>query len=73
MEEYFKIRSYGYGELAQMYFPNIAKNSATVQFRRWIRVNTNLQNQLNISGFKIGQKLLTPKQVELIINSFGEP
>ena len=73
MEDDFKIRSYGYGELAQMYFQNIAENSTTVQFRRWIRVNINLQNQLNISGFKSGQNLLIPKQVELIINSFGEP
>jgi Domain of unknown function (DUF4248) len=58
MEENFKIRSFGYGKLAQMYFPNIAKNIATVQFRRWIRVNISLQNQLNISGFKIGQKTI---------------
>ncbi len=73
MDDKFKIKSYGYGELAQMYFPTIAKQSATVQFRRWIRINNKLLDELNLAGFKRYQKMLTPKQVEIIIRHIGEP
>jgi hypothetical protein len=73
MDDKFKIKSYGYGELAQLYFPTIAKQSATVQFRRWIRINNNLLDELNLAGFKRYQKMLTPKQVEIIIKYIGEP
>lgn len=72
-EEKFKVRAFGYGELAQIYFPQITKQSATVQFRRWIRINEDLQKELKASGFKRFQKLLTPKQVEIIIKFIGEP
>lgn len=73
MEDKFKIKSYGYGELAQMYFPQITKQSATIQFRRWIRLNEKLQDALISSGHRRWQKLLTPKQVEIIIHYIGEP
>lgn len=73
MEEKFRIRSYGYGELAQMYFPTITKQSATVQFRRWIRINNKLLDELTLAGFKRYQKMLTPKQVEIIVRYIGEP
>jgi hypothetical protein len=72
-EETFKVRAYGYGELAQLYFPNITKQSASVQFRRWIVLNTKLQNELMKIGFKPGLRLLTPKQVKLIVDYLGEP
>jgi hypothetical protein len=73
MEEKFRIKSYGYGELAQLYFPNISKQSATVQFRRWIRLNFYLQTELMESGHRKFQKILTPKQVEIIVKFIGEP
>ena len=73
MEDKFKIKSYGYGELAQMYFPTITKQSATVQFRRWIRINNKLLDELSLAGFKRYQKMLTPKQVEIIVRYIGEP
>ncbi len=73
MDDKFKIKSYGYGELAQMYFPTITKQSATVQFRRWIRINNKLLDELGLAGFKRYQKMLTPKQVEIIIRHIGEP
>lgn len=73
MEEKFKIRSYGYGELAQLYFPNISKKSATWQFRRWIVSDNNLCRSLKFTGYKKGARLLKPSQVKLIIDTFGEP
>jgi hypothetical protein len=73
MEKEFIIRSYGYGELAQLYFPDISKKSASNQFRKWIRLNKSLQNELGVTGFCPGQKILTPKQVEVLIRAIGSP
>jgi len=73
MDDKFKIKSYGYGELAQMYFPSISKKSAAAQLRRWIRSSTTVLPMLEKLGYKIGNRLLTPAQVELIVNEFGEP
>ena len=71
--ESFKVRAYGYGELAQLYFPQISKQSATIQLRRWLRNNCRLLNELEKTGFKKFQKILTPKQVQIIILFLGEP
>lgn len=73
MEDKFKIKSYGYGELALLYFPNNTPKSASVQLRTWIRLNEKLKNELKESGFATGKKILTPKQVEIIIKFIGEP
>jgi len=56
-----------------MYFPNISKKSASIQLSRWLKINVELNKNLSVYGFKNGQKLLTPKQVELIVNYLGEP
>lgn len=73
MEEKFRIRSYGYGELAQLYFPNIAKKSATWQLRIWIVSSVLLCEKLEAVGYVKGKRLLTPIQVKLIVGEFGEP
>lgn len=73
MEEQFKIKSYGYGELALLYFPNSTKKSASVQLARWVRQNEFLKKQLTDSGFKPGRRILTPKQVEIFVKIFGQP
>ena len=73
MDEQFKIKSYGYGELALLYFPNSTKKSASVQMRRWLRQNESLKKQLKDSGFRPGLKLLTPKQVKILVDFLGEP
>lgn len=73
MQSTFKLRSYGYSELAQLYFPHITKKSASVQLRRWLILNKKLNASLEETGFVPGQKLLTPKQVGLILEYLGEP
>jgi hypothetical protein len=73
MDRQFKIKSYGYGELALLYFPKSTKKSASVQLRRWILHNNKLQFDLLESGYKKGQRLITPKQVEILITYLGEP
>jgi len=73
MKEHFPIRTYGYCELAQLYFPNVAKKSASVQLRRWIVINKKLTTELLDAGFKPGQRIFTPKQIVILINRIGEP
>jgi hypothetical protein len=73
MEKEFIIRSYGYCELAMLYFPNSTKKSASAQFGRWIRQNESLKLQLAEAGFKKGRRILTPKQVDLLVNILGSP
>ena len=72
-EKAFVLRSYGYGELALLYFPNSTKKSATTQLRRWIRRNDVLRRTLVQLGFTDRQRILTPRQVEEIIKFVGEP
>jgi hypothetical protein len=72
-EKGFVLRSYGYGELALLYFPNSTKKSATTQLRRWKRRNLELRSTLAQLGFADRQRILTPRQVEEIIKFVGEP
>jgi hypothetical protein len=73
MEETFKIRAYGYCELAQLYFPNISKKSASAQLRRWIQASSTVLPMLENIGYKPGIRLFTPAHVKVIVNEFGEP
>lgn len=73
MEEKFRIRSYGFGELAQLYFPTITKKSASAQLRRWIKLSKTVMSELENFGYKPGIRLLTPAHVKVIVNEFGEP
>jgi hypothetical protein len=73
MEEKFRIRSYGFGELAQLYFPTITKKSASAQLRRWIKLSKTVMSELENYGYKPGIRLLTPAHVKVIVNEFGEP
>lgn len=72
-EEKFKVRAFGYGELAQLYFPNISKKSASAQLRRWIKLSSNVLPMLQTLGYKPGNRLLTPAHVKVIVDEFGEP
>ena len=73
MDGQFKIRSYGYGELALLYFPKSTKKSASTQLGRWIRQNNNLKKQLEELGYKLRRKIFTPSQVRIIVELLGEP
>jgi hypothetical protein len=73
MQEKFRIKSYGYGELAQLYFPNISKKSASAQLRRWIKLSETVLPMLQNLGYKPGIRILTPAHVKVIVDEFGEP
>lgn len=72
MKEHFSIRIHGNCELAQLYFPYVAMKSASVQLRRWIILNKELEKDSIDAGFKLGYRIFTPKQVEIVIDRAGE-
>lgn len=71
--ETFKIRSYGFQEIAQLYLPNIQPRSASTRLKAWIEKNKSLSEQLNKVGFVKGCRVLTPEMVKVIIRFIGEP
>jgi hypothetical protein len=73
MEKQFEIRTYGFNELAQLYFPNITPKSASQMFGVWIKTNTNLSKCLQQQNWKKGLRYLTPKQVKTIISHLDPP
>lgn len=56
-----------------MYFPGSASQSASVQLRRWIKLNKLLTEALAETGLVSRQRILTPRQVELIFKHLGVP
>ncbi len=72
-ETTFRITTYGFGELAQMYLPHIKSKSASARLSAWIKYNLPLQEALTRAGYKKGMKVLTPIMVGEITNYFGIP
>lgn len=66
-------RAWGYQELAMRYFPFVKPHSATNQLRRWIMHSPGLQSKLSACHYNTGQKILTPRQVQCIVEHLGEP
>lgn len=66
-------RSYGFKELAVLYFPNIAPASASIRLKQWIKDDTELLEALQETNYQLSNRILTPKQKELITISFGSP
>lgn len=73
MEDNFKIRSYGFQELATLYLPNIQPRSASARLKIWITRNKSLVENLRDRGWVPGCKVLTPEMVRSIVNALGEP
>lgn len=71
--ETFKIRSYGFQELAQHYLPYIQPRSASARLKAWIRRNKKLSDRLDQVGFMKGCRVLTPEMVKIIVGMIGEP
>ena len=69
----FKIRSYGLQELAQLYAPDLTPESATKRLSIWMRHNHQLWDELLEAGWKPGNRVLTPLQVQVILRYLGEP
>lgn len=66
-------RSYGFKELAVLYFPNIAPASASIRLKAWIKDCPELLEALNETHYHLTARVLTPRQSDLIARAFGSP
>jgi len=73
MEKLFEFRTYSFNELAQLYFPNVTKHSATKMFKIWINSSSTLLENLERLDWKKNAKNLTPKQVKVLVEHFDQP
>lgn len=70
----FKIRQYGRTELAQIYFPDIASESAWKKLRRYMEHHPSLMGDLCMAGYDAAQqRFFTPLQVKIIADAIGAP
>ncbi len=69
----FRIKAYGLQELGQMYFPDSAPRSASSQLKKWINHNGKLLSELTEVGYYNGQRILTPKQVRIVVKHLDPP
>ena len=69
-ETTFRIRPYSKRELARLYFPKTANiDSAVSNLRR----NSEVMEKLHAAGYRTHNKIFTPKQVRIMVETFGEP
>ncbi|MCD8031148.1 MAG: DUF4248 domain-containing protein [Bacteroides sp.] len=69
----FTVKSYGFQEFASFYCPYIKPTSAAKRLKRWIRLHPSLQDELIRAGWRRGNRLFTPLQVETLVRHFGVP
>lgn len=69
----FKTRAYGWQELAILYAPDLTPESAAKRLTAWVNVNPALPQALKVVGWRKGQRVLTPLQVQTIVDYIGEP
>ena len=73
-ETTFRIRPYSKRELARLYFPKTANiDSAVSNLRLWIRRNSEVMENPHAAGYRTHNKIFTPKQVRIMVETFGEP
>ena len=69
----FEIKSYHFGELAQMYYPKCDYQSALRLFREELYVTRGLWDALTAEGYREKQKVLTRAQVKTIVRFLDPP
>lgn len=68
-----QYRSYGVGELAQLYSPDRSQEAARRLLRHWIASAPGLEARLQAMGWRKGAKTLTPQMVREIVLAIGDP
>lgn len=69
----FRIRSYSKAELGLLYAPQRNKHNAWEAVKNWIDRCQPLREALLNSGLTASTRVLTLRQVELIVRYLGEP
>ena len=67
------VSSYGFAELAQMYYPDRGERSAIRLFREEMHLTRGLWEAMTAVGYKPYTKVLTRGQVKTIVQFLGEP
>ena len=67
------VSSYGFGQLAQLYYPDRGERSAVRLFREELKLTRGLWDAMTAVGYKPYTKLLTRGQVKTIVQFLGEP
>ena len=67
------VSSYGFGQLAQLYYPDRDERSAVRLFREEMKLTRGLWDALTAVGYKPYCKVLTRGQVRTIVRFLGEP
>ena len=62
-----------FGRLAMLYYPDRGYKRAVHLFRQEIRETRGLFQALTDLGYKGNERILTPRQVQVIENYLGEP
>ena len=63
----------GKGELAMLYAPDLKVGSALNRLSHWMRRSPHLMQDLTEADYRPQQRLLTSKQVEIIMRYLGTP
>lgn len=69
----FRIQSYPFGELAQLYYPDHTYDSALRLFRREMHETRGLWDAMSKVGYKEYTKVLTRSQVKVIVQFLDPP
>ena len=72
-EEKWKNRSFGWLELGILYSPMITPAAASRRLKAWVLTNKILVTLLKAAGWNRKQRVMTPKQVECIVEILGRP
>ena len=69
----FLIKSYPFGELAQMYYPDHKYDSALRHFREEMHLTRGMWSEMVAQGYKENTKVLTRAQVKVIVKFLDPP
>ena len=69
----FRIKSFAFGSLAQVYYPDRNDRSAIRLFREELVKTRGLKEALEQVGYKPYCKVFTRGQVKVIVQFLGEP
>lgn len=72
-EKKWKNRSLSWLELGILYSPSLTPAAASRRLKAWVLANKILISLLSAVGWNRRQRVMTPKQVERIVEILGEP
>ena len=73
VREPFPLHIYRKQELAMIYFPDLSKEAASRNLRRWIEHCSELSKSLQEIGYDKNRKFFLRNEVQLIVYYLGEP